>query len=46
MILKGRAKVVMRDWKDPSVEIEVADLSPGGVFGLSDLLKVVVSSGI
>jgi hypothetical protein len=46
MIVKGRARVVMKDWKDPSIEIEVADLRPGGVFGISDVLKIVVSSGI
>ena len=45
MILKGRAKVVMRDWKDKSIEIVVDELRPGSVFGVSDLLKVVVSSG-
>ena len=45
MIVRGRARVVMRDWNDPTIEIEVADLRPGAVFGISDVLKIVVSSG-
>jgi len=44
LILKGRADVVMRDWNDPNIEYVVDELRPGSVFGVSDLLRVVVSS--
>jgi len=40
MILKGTAKVIMKD--DNGAEIEVAELRSGEIFGLSDLLKIIV----